>query len=271
MRRCPGTSALLRCPGTRTRSPKASCTPRASPDAWLQPWAEIEMVLCGNACVGLVTTVRSVNETLGAWCRYHLSVGFDFIFVYMDAPGEDVAAGAAARMCGERVCVIECPTSGREDLLLRLPAAAQRLGPHCQDEVMARQLVAAWHAIAVLAPKCGVDWLMHLDADELLDPGFGRRVGEVFWCLNIAGARCSTFKNWESIPEVDGASNPFAAHTLFKRPVASMPGGTCTSFWEERHETHKSYFLFYDNGKAGCRVEPGMRPMSLSWLYLSRY
>ena len=135
---------------------------------------------------------------------------------------------------------------------------ALRLEPHCQDEVMARQLIDAWHAMSVLAPEYGLDWLIHIDSDELFDPGAGTPAGVLFWRMSVAGARCSTFQNWEAVPEVDGSSNPFATHTLFKKPIASLPKDASTTFWEQRHgSTYQSYFLFYDNGKAACRVEPG--------------
>ena len=122
---------------------------------------------------------------------------------------------------------------------------------------MARQLVDAWHALSVLAPEHGLDWLVHLDADELFDPGTETTAGDLFWCMSVAGARCSTFQNWEAVPEVDGASNPFVTHTLFKKPLALVPDDACTTFWERRHgSAYETYFLFYDNGKASCCVEP---------------
>ena len=111
----------------------------------------------GQACAAAVTTARSVSETLALWCAYHLSVGFDFLFIYLDAPDFDFAGSGLARSLGKRVIVIECHSYGREGLLSTLPGEAWRLGRHCGSEVMARQLIDAWHCMAVLAPASGVD------------------------------------------------------------------------------------------------------------------
>lgn len=221
----------------------------------------------GRTCSAVVTTVRGVSETLAVWCAYHLSVGFNFLFVYLDSPDMDFAGSGSAQGLDERVIVIECRSCGREEILSTLPGEAWRLGRHCSSEVMARQLVDAWHCMAVLAPASGVDWLLHLDADELFDPG-SMMVAEQFFCrLALSGARCITFQNWEAVPESDGACDPFVAHTLFKKPVSLVADGFSLKYWEQRHVEHESYFLFYENGKAACRVELGAKPLSVhEWL-----
>ena len=186
----------------------------------------------GRASVAIVTTARGVSDTLAMWCAYHLSIGFDFLFVYLDAPDVDRAGCDKARALGTNVVVIECHSCGREGLLSALPSEAWKLRQHCCSEVMARQLVDAWHCMVVLAPASGVDWLLHLDADELFDPGSSTVTGSLFWRLSVTGARCVTFQNWEAIPESDSTVNPFLAHTLFKKPENLSSDRYLLNFWE---------------------------------------
>lgn len=130
------------------------------------------------------------------------------------------------------------------------------------------QQLNARHAIA-LAVKRGLDWLLHIDADELFDPGPAGDAPAHFRELSRAGAATFCYLNVEAVPEAHGIVDPFREVTLFKRSLELVDptpdAKEAVAFWQARQEG--SFFYYYDNGKAAVRVHANARPLSVhEWL-----
>lgn len=230
----------------------------------------------------LVTTLRSRGASLEDFVAYHLGIGFDRLFLFFDDP-ED----AAFDRCSGHPRI----TAVRNDARLyehwrRTPVfAGMRRFIH--KEVMARQVLNAATAIS-MARQQSIDWIVHLDVDELFFPGERTdarssgvepageslrssqrtdahvrsliRVDEHFLSLEDRGLHGVVYANHEAAPEVEDVELPFRDITLFKvNPLAPLridAGEADRAVREER----RGLFHFYANGKSSARVAAHLRP-----------
>lgn len=105
-----------------------------------------------SASWGLVMTVYEPGALLLTNLGWHLGTGAAEIHVYLDDPGDPVAALIE---CLPRVRVIRCDTAH----WATVAPSGKRPPTHRR-----RQVLNANHALGA----CGVVWLIHLDADEFL-------------------------------------------------------------------------------------------------------
>jgi hypothetical protein len=116
-----------------------------------------------------------------------------------------------------------------------------------------------------LALSLGLDWLLHIDADELFYPGPLMDVPAHFGELYSESISTFCYKNHEAVPERHDVVDPFREVSLFKRSLDDVPyskeAETAVAFWQARQEG--SFFYYYDNGKAAVRVHVNARPLSV--------
>lgn len=209
----------------------------------------------------IVTTHRGAAPILDAFLRYHLSLRFDHVFLFADDPG-DAGTEIARRYPGVTV------VPNDEDLhrrWRRTPLYRSRrkwVETYLHREVMVRQTLNVEVAIE-MALESGVDWLLHIDADELFHCP-ETTVAEHFLGLGEKGIAGARYLNFEGVPESPDVADCFREVTLFKVPPRTLPGGTLSV---EQRELVKSipgfpegFFHFYANGKSAARVAPGLRP-----------
>src|SRR5215213_1416 len=102
---------------------------------------------------------------LDSFIRYHRALRFARIYLFFDDPS-DPAIGAARAMGDERITLfVRGPALETE---WRRCVQFDHYAVHAAGEVMARQSlnveVAVQHALAE-----GIEWLLHIDSDELFD------------------------------------------------------------------------------------------------------
>ncbi|MGA8939188.1 MAG: glycosyltransferase family 2 protein [Acidobacteriaceae bacterium] len=167
--------------------------------------------------IAITATARNLDSTLRDWCSYHLSA-VDRIYLWLDDPRE---ASSPVIPSDDRIRVrvgAQCTANSRHgDLMFR------------QNENTNRAL----HSCC----KRGIDWLIHLDTDELLSTptrkilhrnlptGFG----------NITIPNHEVCSQW-------AATNPFRQCHYFK-----LSG--------------KVPFDLYGNGKSAVRCHPGVHAL----------
>src|ERR1044071_3813734 len=134
----------------------------------------------------IVTTLRNAGPSLDSFIRYHLSLGFERMFLFFDDPNDpDIAI---ARRYPRRVTVIPHDENLRRSWRQTRQFSLFTHFSHFIDrEVMARQMLNTEVAIG-LAMKEGFDWLLHIDCDELFySPG--QTASEHFSELSNKGIR----------------------------------------------------------------------------------
>ena len=214
----------------------------------------------------VVTTVKNFGALAHSWCTYHLGIGFAHLFIFFDDPAELAVIGLEERFGAERVTCV-----AHDDALraawATLPNADAMLA-HAETEVQSRQQLNAWLAVDLAASK-GLDWLLHIDADEVFHPGADVDAPAHFAELSRAGVATFCYMNHEGVPEASGIVDPFVEVTLFKRSLDVVErtdaAREAVGLWDER--LAGSYFFYYDNGKAAVRLTGKPRPLSVhEWL-----
>ena len=214
---------------------------------------------------------------------YHLAVGFVHLYLFFDDPS-DLAVGHASSYSKDQVTVTTHDAYLRERW--KKCGSYQQLAPFIDDEVQARQHLNCEIAMELaLSDYHYVDWLLHIDSDELFHTE-KTSVVEHFQHLWNDGVYQMTYLNHEGIPEVlaaphataddkekeESTTSPalgvdyFKETTLFRRHHLDIPmsalSRSCMEYWEQR-TTHGQYMLCYDNGKSVCRVVRGARPSNV--------
>src|SRR5215475_10565766 len=117
--------------------------------------------------VAIVTTLKSPGPSLASFLEYHEAIGFSRFFLFFDDPGDPGIK--LARKCALTRII-------RSDARLRRAwqrTKTARTNPwffqYVDAELKVRQTLNVELAIN-LAEKEDIEWLLHIDADELFYP-----------------------------------------------------------------------------------------------------
>mmetsp|Transcript_26467 Transcript_26467/g.50739 ORF Transcript_26467/g.50739 Transcript_26467/m.50739 type:complete len:493 (-) Transcript_26467:174-1652(-) len=255
---------------------------------------------CGNgqaASAAIVSTLRGApTPVLNTFISYHLSLGFDRLYLYFDDPHDVGIAVAASWAGGERVEVIPADKSLRQEW--ETCTMWQELSKTVSVNNMSRQQLNCELA-ARRALHHGIAWLVHIDIDELFHlPGAFEAAGEIYdveTCSPVArhfGAVPASvpylaYLNHEAVPEKLGEfENYFEEVTLFRRnphdisgafsftgeldvvginnaSTATHPQLASLKYWTGQTKAwldEPCFFHAYCNGKSAARVTPGLCP-----------
>uniref|UniRef100_A0A7S0RE07 Glycosyltransferase family 92 protein n=1 Tax=Pyramimonas obovata TaxID=1411642 RepID=A0A7S0RE07_9CHLO len=213
--------------------------------------------------VCIATTTGDGLDRIIPWLKYHRSIGIDMFYLFAE---EKTATPEVAS-------VLET----MPDVLLWKPSKAldqRRAGSRiwgeswlrgffnkpCNHALFVRQNLNLEIAIKQAALD-EMDWILHIDTDELMYPG-----GAPNYSLRTVLASIKddvhtvVFPNYESIVENDHVQDPFNEVTLFKRNFDHVIRETYFSSYRDVTRENPNYFLTYGNGKSAARIRPGLRP-----------
>ena len=152
--------------------------------------------------------MRDNASSLDSFICYNLALGFSTLLLYADDPEDEVVV-VARRYPADRVLLRTHDATLHEEWR-RLPSWG-RLQLYAATEVQARQMLNAEHAMQ-RSLALGLDFLLHVDSDELLHlpcatagGGGGGGGGEALQAhaalLSQRGALQFTYRNLEAVPE----------------------------------------------------------------------
>ncbi|CAM0912803.1 unnamed protein product [Alopecurus aequalis] len=130
----------------------------------------------------------------------------------------------------------------------------------CNYELFVKQSLNMEMGI-VMARDAGMDWIMHLDTDELLYPGgaaeysIRRLLADVPDDVDMV-----IFPNYESSVERDDIKDPFSEVSMFKKNYDHLPKDTYFGMYKEATRGNPNYFVTYGNGKSAARIQDHLRP-----------
>jgi hypothetical protein len=213
-----------------------------------------------RADAAIVTTLRNAGKSLDSFIAYHLACGFARLFLFFDDPADP----DLPRVAGHPA-IIAIP----HDAALRraweyLPEYSHYV-EFIDREVMARQVLNA--ALAMDLPRGqGLNWLLHIDADELFfSPG--QSCAEHFHWAGAQKANTILYMNYEAVPERVRIDDPFREIDLFKIAPGMKPGPDSEAgkqLLASTPQLQPNRFHFYSNGKSAVRLAAtGMRPRSV--------
>ncbi len=226
--------------------------------------------------VGIVCTVYRGGERLDAWCAHHVGLGVDhlvLVFDHLEEPAEAADAERLAARWGERLTVWPGSTLAERWAAIpaeRLPARGRaelerfaRAGSSSYA-VAARQTLNA--GVALEAARTGelggepLDWLLHLDADELLYPEGDGRGGATlerhFSAAAAAGLGQLRYLNHELLqPHRPGSPPRFKINPRLAAARLGAGGFAQLKRYLRMAQTDpRPYFTGYFNGKSAVAV-----------------
>ncbi|KAJ4971788.1 hypothetical protein NE237_004887 [Protea cynaroides] len=113
----------------------------------------------------------------------------------------------------------------------------------------------------VMARDAGMDWIIHLDTDELLHPAGAREYSLRQLLLDVPGdVDIVVFPNYESCVERDDIKEPFSEVSMFKKNYDHLTKDIYYGLYTEATRGNPNYFLTYGNGKSAARIQDNLRP-----------
>lgn len=204
--------------------------------------------------MAIVTTLRDAGATFGSFVAYHRAIGFKHFFLFFDDPADPMLGWASAQ-----ADITAIPHDAALRQAWQGLACWPGTGPHIEREVMARQILNAEHAIN-LARARGLDWLLHIDSDELFYVPGGDAAAH-FAAYAAKPPDMASYLNYEAVPETEDTDDFFRTVTLFKQPLSGVPWPATQALIARAGQRVDAYFHFYGNGKSAVRLAaPGMLP-----------
>jgi hypothetical protein len=190
---------------------------------------------------------------LDSFIAWHQAIGFERLFLFFDDPNDPDLPRLAAHPAVAAMAH-DAALRARWTGMPEYPA----LEKFTASEVMARQVLNVGVAMEMARTE-GLDWLLHIDADELFFPG-DRSLADIF----AADADALRFFNYEAVPEKENITDPFREVDLFKIPPALAPGPFTAEGQALLQSTPQLpqglFFHFYSNGKSAVRLGSALRP-----------
>ncbi|RDX63782.1 Glycosyltransferase-like KOBITO 1, partial [Mucuna pruriens] len=107
----------------------------------------------------------------------------------------------------------------------------------------------------------GMEWILHLDTDELIHPAGAREYSLRQLLLDVPRhVDMVIFPNYESSVERDDIKEPFSEISMFKKNYDHLPKDTYFGMYKDSVRGNPNYFLTYGNGKSAARLQDHLRP-----------
>ncbi|XVE61077.1 hypothetical protein DITRI_Ditri06bG0010900 [Diplodiscus trichospermus] len=130
----------------------------------------------------------------------------------------------------------------------------------CNYELFVKQSLNMEMSI-VMARDAGMDWIIHLDTDELIHPAGAREYSLRQLLSDVPeNVDMAVFPNYESCVERDDIKEPFTEISMFKKNYDHLPKDIYFGNYREATRGNPNYFLTYGNGKSAARIQDHLRP-----------
>jgi hypothetical protein len=236
----------------------------------------------------VVCTIRDARNSFEGWCKHHFEIGFHHLIVVFDRPDSPDdselikhlrALWSPAQLTlwtGPEVAEQRWPELDELPSLARLTSCASG---DSSSAVAARQALNASAALrSVRRGELGesaIDWLVHLDHDELFSlqgqAAGGSSLEKHFGAATQAGLHRIRYLNCELLDPITPTDSPrFKVNPSLAESLLGPAGWR--AFQEEmkmRPEDRRPYFRGYANGKSAVAVAFGESAAGVHDWYLS--
>ncbi|XP_077240162.1 glycosyltransferase-like At2g41451 isoform X2 [Tasmannia lanceolata] len=211
-----------------------------------------------------ITTSTSAGlEQILPWIFYHKSIGVATFFLFV----EGKAASSSVSAVLEGIPGVKVIYRTRE---LEEKQAKSRIWNEtwlssffykpCNYKLFVKQSLNMEMAI-VMARDAGMEWIIHIDTDELIHPAGAREYSLRQLLLDVPGnVDMAIFPNYESSVERDDIKEPFSEVSMFKKNYDHLAKDTYFGLYKEATRGNPNYFMTYGNGKSAARIQDHLRP-----------
>ncbi|KAE8098708.1 hypothetical protein FH972_016752 [Carpinus fangiana] len=216
-----------------------------------------------NPKICITTSTSAGLEQTLPWIFYHKVIGVSTFFLFV----EGKAASANVSKVLESIPGVKVIYRTRE---LEERQAKSRIWNEtwlasffykpCNYELFVKQSLNMEMAI-VMAREAGMDWIIHLDTDELMHPVGTQEYSLRQLLSDVPGnVDMVIFPNYESSVERDDIKDPFSEVSMFKKNYDHLPKDVYFGNYREATRGNPNYFLTYGNGKSAARIQDHLRP-----------
>ncbi|PKA47284.1 hypothetical protein AXF42_Ash017229 [Apostasia shenzhenica] len=211
-----------------------------------------------------ITTSTSANlEQILPWLYYHKVIGVSkfFLFVEGTAAKPDNTAVLNTIPGVELIYrTAELEDKQAKSRIWNETWLASFFYKPCNYELFVKQSLNMEMAI-VMARDARMDWIIHLDTDELLYPAGAQEYSLRKLLSDVPGnVDMVIFPNYESSIERANVKDPFVEVSMFKKNYDHLPKETYFGLYKEATRGNPNYFLTYGNGKSAARIQAHLRP-----------
>jgi len=208
----------------------------------------------------IVTTLKQPGPSLASFLKYHSAIGFSRIFLFFDDPS-DPYIQAARKFRQVRIIPSDARLRQKWEQT-RTALTNPWFYQFVNVELKVRQTLNVEIAIE-LARKDKIDWLLHIDCDELFYPSEGSAPAH-FAAMSKRKLHNLIYANYEGLPEAVEIDDYFKKVTLFKKNFYLFPKQILSArqrrLIRRTSQLPEHLFLFYANGKSAARVSAGLQP-----------
>ncbi|CAO2831668.1 unnamed protein product [Amaranthus hypochondriacus] len=208
------------------------------------------------------TTSASLDDVL-PWIFYHKVVGVTNFFLFVEGKAANPNVSLVLQSIpGVKVIprTRELEEQQAKSRIMNETWLASAFHKPCNGVLFVKQTLNMEMAIA-MAREAGMEWILHLDTDELLHPA-----GSQDYSVRQIFAKVPTnvdaliFHNYESAVERDDIKVPFNEVSLFKKNFGHLPNDSNFELYRLATRGNPNYFLTYGNGKSAARIQDNLRP-----------
>ncbi|KAI4386543.1 hypothetical protein MLD38_004470 [Melastoma candidum] len=211
-----------------------------------------------------ITTSTSAGlEQILPWLFYHKVIGVStfFLFVEGKAASHDVST-VLETIPGVKVIyrTRELEEQQAKSRIWNETWLSSFFYKPCNYELFVKQSLNMEMAI-IMARDAGVEWILHLDTDELIYPAGTSEYSLRLLLSEVPGdVDMVIFPNYESSVERDDVKEPFSEVSMFKRNYDHLPKDVYFGNYKDATRGNPNYFLTYGNGKSAARIQDHLRP-----------
>eukprot|EP00898_Chlorokybus_atmophyticus_P009170 jgi/Chlat1/9254/Chrsp99S08526 len=213
--------------------------------------------------VGISTTTAAGAEQVVPWVHYHRGLGVSHFFIF----------GSGKAMLPEHADLIEAEegvhfikrtpeliAKQNESRILNEWWLAPYMNKPCNYLLSVHQNLNLEMGIQ-MARDNKVEWLFHIDTDELVYPAGSPTFSIQRMLADIpSDVDNVVFANYEALAERDDVQEPFTEVTLFKKNYDHVLRDQYFANYRDVAKGNPNYYLTYANGKSVARIKEGLRP-----------
>lgn len=211
-----------------------------------------------------VTTSTSAGlEQILPWMFYHKVIGVTNFFLFVEGKAASPEVSNVLKSIPGVKVIYRTKQLEEQQAKSRIWNETWLAGffyKPCNYELFVKQSLNMEMAI-VMARDAGMDWILHLDTDELIHPAGGREYSLRQLLLDVPRhVDMVIFPNYESSVERDDIKEPFSEVSMFKKNYDHLPKDTYFGMYKDSVRGNPNYFLTYGNGKSAARIQDHLRP-----------
>ncbi|KAK8483046.1 hypothetical protein V6N12_044912 [Hibiscus sabdariffa] len=205
----------------------------------------------------IVSTTSAGLEQILPWVFYHKVIGVSDFFLFVEGKAASPIVSKGVKVINRTKDLDEQQAKSR---IWNETWLSKFFYKPCNYELFVKQSLNMEVAI-VMSRDAGMDWIIHLDTDELIHPA-GAREYSVRQLLADVPEDVDTviFPNYESSVERDDIKEPFTEVSMFKKNYDHLPKYVYFGNYIVATHGNPNYFITYGNGKSAARIQDHLRP-----------